>query len=170
MEKIIRFSGDDYAISVEPVSAVIMGVGNPDSPFDSLGPLAALETERLAGAELGELAIFIDGGNSPESCTGKIKKARPSQIFILDSANFGGADYETRLIPPDKISGLRFSGHNLPLSMIYKYLKAETGADIFIIGIQIPKACEVGSICAGVASAAAGFSSLLKELFRIGDK
>ncbi len=166
MSKTIEFNTDIYELNAAPVKAVVMGVGNSLELADSLGPLIVEEALKIIRCEYSSLIKFINGGTSPESYTSKIKKEKPSQIIILDSANFGGSPYEMRLIPPEKIAGLKFSGHNLPLSMLCKYLKHETGADIFIVGIQIPERAVETEILAEITGAAAKFNDLIYSFFK----
>jgi len=166
MPKTIEFNADIYELNAAPVKTVVMGVGNSLELADSLGPLIVEEAQKIIESEYSGLIKFINGGTSPESYTSKIKKEKPSQIIIIDSANFGGSPYEMRLIPPEKIAGLKFSGHNLPLTLLCKYLKHETGADIFIIGIQIPGRAVEAEILAEMARAAVKFNGLIYGFFK----
>lgn len=162
----IKFKTDLLVLNAAPVKAVVMGVGNSLELADSLGPLIVEEAPKIIKAEYSNKIKFINGGTSPESYTSKVKKEKPSQILIVDSANFGGSSFEMRLIPPEKIAGLKFSGHNLPLSMLCKYLKHETGADIFIIGIQAPEIPEESEILSKMPGAASELNDLIYSFFK----
>ena len=75
-------------------------------------------------------------GPAPEEYTGVIKRLNPSVIVFLDALDLGAEPGEIRIIEPDGISQVRGSSHTLSLDLILQYLAEETGADVFIIGLQ----------------------------------
>lgn len=167
MAKEILYKNDIYTFNNLPARKIIVvSVGNIYEFSDAMGIYLLKNSESALRKEYAEKIIFLDAGVSPESLTSKIKKEAPTQIFILDSANFKGEPLDIKLIPSEKIIGLKFSGHNLPLSMIYKYLKIETGADIHIIGIQAPlKGCDQAGILKSIGIEAFEFNEFLYKIF-----
>lgn len=115
--------------TVDPDRIVVAGVGNRMMGDDAIGPV-------LLDALHGSLPHLIDAGTAPEEYTGVIKRLNPSVIVFLDALDLGAEPGEIRIIEPDGISQVRGSSHTLSLDLILQYLAEETGADVFIIGLQ----------------------------------
>jgi hydrogenase 3 maturation protease len=116
-----------------PDRIVFVGVGNRMRGDDGVGPaLADLLKSRVPNA--------VDAGYAPENYTSAIKRLKPAVIVFIDAVQFGEspAGY-ARLLDMSEIEQRRISVHNLSLDVIMGYLKEETGADVFMIGVQ-PKA------------------------------
>lgn len=80
--------------------------------------------------------LLIAGSTAPENFTGVIKKFAPDKLFIIDAAYMGLAPGESRVVPAAEISGISFSTHMLPLTVMLKYLETEAPCDVIFIGIQ----------------------------------
>jgi len=87
--------------------------------------------------------LLIAGSTAPENFTGEIKTFTPSTLFIVDAACMGLTPGETKIIPASDISGVSFSTHMMPLSVLLNYLEAEIGCNVVFIGIQ-PESTEPG--------------------------
>ena len=112
---------------------VIVGVGNILKGDDGLGCILA---QRLEGKTK---AVCIDGGSAPENFTGKIKKEDPDTILIIDAADLGKDPGDFAILARDEILSSGFTTHNLSPAMLMEYLETETGADIYMLGIQPAK-------------------------------
>jgi hydrogenase 3 maturation protease len=109
---------------------VFVGVGNRSRGDDAIGPLAI---DRLAG----RVPHAIDAGPAPENVTGAIKKLKPAAIVLIDALIFKDLQPGTpQIVEIDDIRHLGDSTHTLSLDMVMEYLKMETGADVFMIGVQ----------------------------------
>ena len=161
----VNFCGDVYETSLQPVKIIVMGVGSCCHFADSLAIVLVEECIKTMPAALEGKVVFYNTGETPESFTSRVKKEKPSQIFIVDTANFGGAPFSFRLIAPDKVAGITFSGHNLPLTMLVKYLSAETGADIFIVGVQAPPVPDEPMIISEMKARTPMFMDFLENFF-----
>jgi hydrogenase 3 maturation protease len=111
-------------------SIVFVGVGNRSRGDDAIGPLVIdFLQERVPHA--------FDVGPSPENATGTIKKLKPKVIVFIDALIFKdlppGAPQMAEI---DDIRHLGESTHTLSLDVVMEYLKMETGADVFMIGVQ----------------------------------
>ncbi len=114
---------------------VIFGVGNPLQGDDGVGAFIA---ERLEQKLYTFKVISAEG--SPENFVGKIDRLKPEILILIDAAIFEGLEGEIKLIPPEKIVGLTISTHQLPLSMLGKFLQHNNpNLRISFIGIQIVK-------------------------------
>jgi len=90
--------------------------------------------EGLSGHN-GQVKVF-SGSNAPENLTGEIKKSRPDTLLVFDAAEMGLLPGETAIVTPDRIDGVSFSTHILPLKIMLDYLRSEIGCRIVLIGIQ----------------------------------
>jgi hydrogenase 3 maturation protease len=116
--------------SLPPEKVVFVGVGNRSRGDDAVGPAVI---DRLAG----RVPHALDAGPAPENATGAIKKLKPAAVVFVDALLFGD-------LPPGapaivEIGDIRHIGgatHTLSLDVVMEYLKAETGADVFMIGVQ----------------------------------
>lgn len=114
---------------IPPEKIVFVGVGNRFRGDDAVGPMVI---DLLAGL----VPHAIDAGSAPENATGAIKKLKPKAIVLIDALIFKDAPPGSAfIVESDEIAQRGFS-HTLSLDFIMDYLKAETGADVFLIGIQ----------------------------------
>jgi hydrogenase 3 maturation protease len=108
---------------------VFVGVGNRLRGDDGIGPEAIDLLE-------GRVPHALDTDSVPENYTGAIKRLGPSAIVFIDALDFGGSPGSGRLIEASDVQGYGASTHNLSLDVSMEYLKNETGADVFLVGVQ----------------------------------
>ncbi|MFX1251522.1 MAG: hydrogenase maturation protease [Promethearchaeota archaeon] len=114
-------------------NVIIFGVGNPLQGDDGVGAFIA---ENLVSKLHTFKAMSAEG--SPENFVGKIDRLKPEILILIDAAIFEGQEGEIKLIPPEEIMGLTISTHQLPLSMLGKFLQhSNPDLRILFIGIQI---------------------------------
>ena len=123
----------------------VLGVGSELRGDDVAGILAArLLAEHGPAVRKGRtLEVFV-GDTAPENMTGEIKKFKPTHLVIIDSADIGKKAGAIKLIDPDKVGGISFSTHKLPLKILADYLRQSIGCEIIIIAIQ-PGILDFGS-------------------------
>ena len=109
---------------------VILGIGNPLRGDDGFGPALI---ERLQGRVK---AVCLDGGSAPEVYAGKIVKERPDTILIVDALHLGRRPGEYEVLRKDEIARMGFSTHDISPNMLLDYLQIETGAGIYMLGVQ----------------------------------
>lgn len=107
-----------------------MGIGNPLRGDDGLGPVLI---ERLKGKVK---AVCIDAGNSPESYTGKIIKENPDTVLLVDAVHLNLPPGQYRILLPEEIVKSGFTTHDISPRMFIEYLKTQTRANIYMLGIQ----------------------------------
>ncbi len=120
-----------------PRRVVLVGVGNPMSADDGVGPRII----ELLGERPIDDVLLINAETVPESFVGKVAKYAPTHVLLIDAANFRGQVGETRLILGDQIGGQAVSTHSLPLSIFIKYVEKSIGVQVILLGIQ-PKTIE----------------------------
>ncbi|RLI26936.1 MAG: hydrogenase maturation peptidase HycI [Candidatus Hecatellales archaeon] len=99
---------------------VVLGVGNRMQGDDGAGVLVA---RRLSKLRLPEGVMVVEAGVSPENFTEKIVKFRPTHLLIVDAALFKAKPGSIRLFTIDRLGGVIFSTHRLPLTLLVDYLK-----------------------------------------------
>jgi hydrogenase 3 maturation protease len=100
-------------------------------------------------------ALIIDAGPVPENFLGPVIAARPERVLIVDACIFNGAPGEFRLFDQTEFDRLKvsgFSSHNPPLSLLAELIAAETGAEIWLLGIM-PESTAGPTITPAVQSA-----------------
>jgi hydrogenase 3 maturation protease len=123
---------------------VLLGVGSELRSDDAAGLLVAkaVAQSKIAHSVFSKLKVFL-GGTAPENFSGEIKKFNPRQLIIVDSAELNQPAGTVKLIAPDKIGGVSFCTHQLPLKIFIDYLLNSLKCDIIVIGIQ-PKIIDFG--------------------------
>jgi hydrogenase 3 maturation protease len=102
---------------------------------DAAGVLAARHLRRrLTGTS--DRWLVIDAGLAPESCTGRLRHMRPDLAVLIDAADLGELPGTVRLLDWQQVDALSVSTHTLPLSLVCRYLIAEIGCRVALIGIQ----------------------------------
>ncbi|HTY91633.1 MAG TPA: hydrogenase maturation protease [Methanocella sp.] len=122
-ELIIRLQG------IPPEKVVFVGVGNRMRGDDAIGPV-------LIDMLSGEVPHAIDADGAPENVTAAIRRLKPLAIVFLDAASLGEAPGSARVVEAGELEKLEASVHNFSLDVVMEYLKASTGADVFLVGVQ----------------------------------
>lgn len=121
---------------------LVLGVGSDLRADDAAGMLAAEALNRSRDSfKIPFNAILAS--TAPENFTGEIKSFAPTHIIIIDTADVGKKPGEIILAGMHEISGMSFSTHQLPLRIMFDYLKQSLDCRVLVIGIQ-PKTLEFG--------------------------
>jgi hydrogenase 3 maturation protease len=124
---------------------VVMGVGSEMRGDDAAG----MEVVRgLQGVLKPPHVFLIEGGVAPENFTSQIRRFKPSHVIFIDATDFGAEPGEVVLAEPKAIIGQSISTHTMPLSMLAKYLREQTGAKVVLLGIQ-PARAQMGAKMSG---------------------
>lgn len=152
------------ALSAEGVHrVVILGMGNELDGDDAAGVQAARRLQTaLADCEH---VLAIDGGNAPESYTGKMRQFGPDLVLLVDAADMDEAPGTVKWLDWEDTDGLSGSTHTLPLHILSNYLVLEFGCQVALLGIQIQQLnMTLGDpLSACVADAVDGIVSTLCE-------
>ena len=125
---------------------LFVGVGNRMRGDDAIGPLL------LSGLQ-GYAVNLLDVGATPEEYTGVIKRHNPRVIVFLDALNFGATPGQVKIVDIEEIAAIANFVHKISLDILMEYLKEETGADIFLIGIQYSRISYTSELTPEVAEA-----------------
>jgi hydrogenase 3 maturation protease len=114
---------------------VILGMGNELDGDDAAGIQVA---RRLQIALTGcDHITVIDGGNAPESYTGKIRQFAADFVLLVDGADMDQPPGTVAWLDWQETDGLSGSTHTLPLHVLSNYLVMEFGCQVALLGIQI---------------------------------
>jgi hydrogenase 3 maturation protease len=137
---------------------LLIGAGNTLRGDDGAGPavIASLESKTKAS--------LIDAGEAPENYLGRIIDAAADTIVFVDAADFGARPGDVAVLETDDMSGCGISTHQMPLNLFFRYLRENSRAEAFAIGIQ-PAQIDFGeSMCPEVASSVEALSKILQDL------
>lgn len=109
---------------------LLIGVGNIMRSDDGFGPLVVRYLLGKVDADL------LDAGEVPESYLGRIIDSHPDTIIILDAVSLQAEPGSFAIMDTSELTVSTCSTHRLPLALFMKYLKEQTGADVFLIGVQ----------------------------------
>lgn len=79
---------------------------------------------------------MIDAGIAPENQTGPIRRFAPDLVVMIDAAQMDEPPGTIRWLDWAETDGLSASTHTLPPYLLAKFLAAETGCAVGLIGIQ----------------------------------
>jgi len=116
----------------------LLGVGNPLRGDDGAGP------ELIRRLRNKTEAVLFDCEEVPENFLDEIAKTHPETVIVIDAVNLGTKPGAVAILEEDDFQSAGWSTHHASLRPFIKYLKANTGSDVFVLGIQ-PKATELGS-------------------------
>lgn len=128
----------DELLQIRPDRLAIMGVGHPWRGDDAAGVELV---RRLAGRTC---ATLVQGAEAPELYLGQLVAARPDLMLLADAVDFGAEPGAVSLFGPEELPGGGISTHNCSLKLTMDYLAAETGAPVYLLGIQ-PGSLSVGA-------------------------
>lgn len=117
---------------------IIIGVGNVLKQDDGFGPAFAARLQGLLHEEATGI-MCIDAGSAPENYIGKIAKENPDTVLIVDAADLGKEPGEYEIVKKEDIVKSGFSTHDLSPAAFMEFLARETGADIYLLGVQPEK-------------------------------
>ncbi len=109
---------------------VIVGIGNIMKADDAFGPFFIKKIkDKIA-------AVCIDAGTAPENYAGSIVKEKPDTVLIVDAVHLGLRSGEYRILNCSEILKSGFTTHDISPRMFIEYIKSQTNADIYILGVQ----------------------------------
>ncbi|MGZ4944327.1 MAG: hydrogenase 3 maturation endopeptidase HyCI [Halobacteriota archaeon] len=120
---------------------VFLGIGNELRHDDAAGLVII---EKLRPRVKDPTVTMLNCADIPENFTGHVKRIDPACIVLIDAADFGGDPGEAHVFALSDIEKADISTHKASLAVLGAYLRSETGASVFVIGIQ-PDNTEFGS-------------------------
>jgi hydrogenase 3 maturation protease len=111
-------------------NVVVVGIGNPLLGDDGLGPAF---THSLSGVDG---ITCIDAGTTPENHISPVVRANPDTVLLVDAVDFGLHPGDYIIEDPQKVDSASTATHDVGLPSIAAYIHHETGAEVFLLGVQ----------------------------------
>jgi hydrogenase 3 maturation protease len=124
-----------------PGRVAVVGVGNTLRGDDGAGVwVVRAMTERLRAAPA---VLIVDGSTAPENFTGPLRRFRPDLVVEIDAAHLDQPPGTVAWIDWRDADGMSASTHTLPPSVLARFLSADLGCQVSLLGIQ-PATLEMG--------------------------
>jgi len=112
----------------------IVGIGNELNGDDAAGVLVIRQLHRSLPV-LNDV-LLVEGSVAPENFTSVIRQFSPDWVWLLDAAEMGEVPGTVRLVDWENTGGITAISHGLPPTLFARFLMAELGVRIFLLGIQ----------------------------------
>lgn len=134
---------------------VVCGIGNDLRGDDAAGVLCLRSLERrFASAETSPRAVlFIDGGETPENETSRIRAFRPDLVILIDAARSGRRPGDVFLVEKEAISDEEVSTHRISLALLVRFIEESIGARVLFLGIEPESTDSQTAVSAAVLAA-----------------
>lgn len=96
----------------------------------------AIVARRLCASGARPNTLVLDAGPAPENYLGAIVRFAPNVVVYVDVAEMGLRPGAIRWLGGEEVGETMAATHTLSLGMSAKFLKAETGCEVFLLGIQ----------------------------------
>ena len=116
---------------------LVITIGNRYRSDDGVGPYIARQINKYK-----KDFTILNAEDQPENIIDEATQLKPGKIVIIDAADFGGMPGEIRLIEKNNIPDTSLSTHSLSPNILAAIIEADTGADVFFLGIQ-PKSIQL---------------------------
>jgi hydrogenase maturation protease len=80
--------------------------------------------------------LFIDGGETPESETSRIRSFRPDLVILIDAARSGRKPGDIFLVEKEAIADEEVSTHRISLALLVRFIEESIGARVLFLGIE----------------------------------
>ncbi len=87
--------------------------------------------------------LLIDGSTAPENFTGPLRRFRPDLVIEIDAAHLEQPPGTIAWVDWRDADGMSASTHTLPPSVLARFLTADLGCLVSLLGIQ-PATLEMG--------------------------
>ena len=151
----------------EPASRVaVLGVGQELRGDDAAGLVVVREL--MTRLPTVDNLLLLDTGPAPEAFTGRLREFGPDWVLFVDAADMDAEAGTVAWISDEEITGLSASTHTLPVSVMAKYLLAQFGCKIALLGIQPAQTELEAPLSAPVAQAVAAVAAAFEEAITSG--
>ncbi|MCC7572161.1 MAG: hydrogenase maturation peptidase HycI [Candidatus Methanofastidiosum sp.] len=123
---------DTFLKEILKKKVAVLGVGSELRGDDGVGPYLSKKLSALNN----ESFYSLNGDLVPENFTHDLRRFQPDNVIIIDAAFMEKSAGELAIIRINEVTGISFSSHSMPLSVLGKYLSREIGANVYILGIQ----------------------------------
>lgn len=116
---------------------LVVGIGNPMKGDDGAGPAVA------EGVAPSKDITALNCLEAPENYIGKMTRSGAATVVLADAVEMGEKPGAARLMGTAELREAGPSTHSISLSLIADTIREESGAEVFLLGIQ-PKSVKLG--------------------------
>ncbi len=145
----------------------VCGIGNDLRGDDGAGTLCLQKLRagrKKTAAGGGKTVSFIDGGETPENQTGRIREFRPDLVILIDAARGGGQGGKIHIVNPERIVDDEISTHRLSLGLLVRYIRESIGSAVLFLGIEPESTESAGGVSERVEAAVSKLSEFLLKV------
>ena len=117
-----------------PVRLAVVGIGHELCGDDAVGMCLAGMLQPYAASY--DRLLVIEAGPAPENFTGPLRKFQPDLVLLVDAAQMDAVPGTIGWLDMQETGGISASSHTLPLHILVRFLVAELGCQVALIGIQ----------------------------------
>jgi hydrogenase 3 maturation protease len=122
----------------KPPRVAVVGIGNELNGDDGVGVLVArnLKSALSERPDLSKRVKVIEAHTAPESFTGPLRRFAPDLVILVDAAYLEKEPGADEWIDWQNTEGCSACTHGLPPTLFAKFLMAELGCRVRLVGIQ----------------------------------
>lgn len=151
-------------VAHRPPRIACLGVGNELNGDDAAGVLVL---RLLLQQQPPEHCLLLETGPAPENFTAPIIRFAPDWVLVVDAAHMQARPGQIAYVGQEAVDGMSAFTHGLPLSMLGKYLAAETGCVFGLLGIQTLQTGFGAPLCAAVERAVRRLAQALPGVLNV---
>jgi hydrogenase 3 maturation protease len=114
----------------------IVGIGNVEQGDQAAGVRVAQALQKRKFAADAGRVLVVEANHAPENFARELRPFQPQVVILVESMQMDLPPGQIAWIPWETTTGLSTSPHNLPLSMLARYLTLEFGCTVHLLGIQ----------------------------------
>jgi hydrogenase 3 maturation protease len=118
----------------QPLRVAVVGIGHELRGDDGAGVAVARFLQMRPAQE--RPFLVVDAGCAPENHVGPLRRFHPDLVLLVDAADMGEPAGAVRWLAWEETTGLSASTHTLPPHVLARYLTAEIGCEVALVGIQ----------------------------------
>lgn len=115
-----------------PLRLAVLGIGHELRGDDAAGLMVARGLRSLSHERL----LVVEAEHAPENHTGSVRRFVPTLVLLVDAAQMNEPPGTIRWLSISDITGMSASTHTMPPHMLARFLQAELGCEVALIGIQ----------------------------------
>jgi hydrogenase 3 maturation protease len=139
-------------------NVVVIGVGNSLCGDDAVGCSVANQLK-----ETRHLRVIV-ADETPESYFGLVATLKPDTVVFIDAVDLGKDPGNIALIEKDQFLYYLPSTHRMPLGILMSLIGHETGADVFLLGVQPKNTSFGGEVSPEVALSSELLANAIEEV------
>lgn len=126
-----RLKKSDHALRI-----AIVGMGHELCGDDAAGIAVARTLQAATTSRAADYLLVIDAGPAPENHTGVLRHFEPDLVLLVDAARMDETPGTVRWLDWHMATGFDASTHTLPPRLLARYLMAEIGCEVALLGIE----------------------------------